>query len=367
MKLLHVYSGNLFGGVESLLLTLARNRALCPEMEPRFALCFEGALSRGLRALGIEPVMLGVAKVSKPWTLWRGRRRLAEELRRERPDAVICHSAWAQALFGAAAREAGVRQLFWLHDAADGRHWLERWAALSPPDAAICNSRFTRETLPELFPRVPASVIYCPVSAPGRFDREELRRSLGIAPSETVVIQASRLEEWKGHRYHLRTLGAIRELPGWVSLIVGGSQRPHEAEYLESLRALARELGIAQRVRFLGQRPDVPSLLAASDIHFQPNSGPEPFGIAFVEALYAGLPVLTTAMGGALEIVTPECGKLVAPGDFAGLEATLRELLSDPGLRARLGAAGPERARALCDPAAQLRRLREFASAPASG
>ena len=56
------------------------------------------------------------------------------------------------------------------------------------------------------------------------------------------------------------------------------------------------------------QRDDVPRLLAAADIFCQPNLGPEPFGIGFVEALSAGLPVITTATGGALEIVDGDCG-----------------------------------------------------------
>jgi glycosyltransferase involved in cell wall biosynthesis len=51
-----------------------------------------------------------------------------------------------------------------------------------------------------------------------------------------------------------------------------------------------RDLRIADRVRFAGQRDDVPRLLAAADLHCQPNSSPEPFGVAFVEALAAGLP-----------------------------------------------------------------------------
>ena len=67
-------------------------------------------------------------------------------------------------------------------------------------------------------------------------------------------------------------------------------------------------------MRWLGQRRDVPELLAAADIYCQPNVGAEPFGIVFVEALYTGLPVVTTALGGALEIIDASCGVLVPPG-----------------------------------------------------
>jgi hypothetical protein len=59
MKVLHVYSGNLFGGVETLLITLAQQRSLCPQMQPHFALCFEGRLVNELRAVGVGVHMLG--------------------------------------------------------------------------------------------------------------------------------------------------------------------------------------------------------------------------------------------------------------------------------------------------------------------
>ncbi len=104
----------------------------------------------------------------------------------------------------------------------------------------------------------------------------------------------------------------------------------------------------------------MPRLLAAADLYCQPNLGPEPFGIAFVEALYAGLPVVSTRLGGAAEIVNEDCGVLVEPGDAAALAAALGRLIDDPSARARLGATGPERARMLCDPALILDRLRDL-------
>ena len=107
----------------------------------------------------------------------------------------------------------------------------------------------------------------------------------------------------------------------------------------------------------MGERADVPDLLAAADIHCQPNSAPEPFGLAFVEALYASLPVVSSDAGGVPEIVTPACGILVPPGDAEALRAALASLIADPERRTVLGAAGPARARALCDPQRQLELL----------
>jgi glycosyltransferase involved in cell wall biosynthesis len=76
--------------------------------------------------------------------------------------------------------------------------------------------------------------------------------------------------------------------------------------------------------------------------------------------MYARLPVIGAALGGAREIVTPATGVLAAPGDAAATADALRVLIGDGALRARLGAAGPARARELCDPAAQMRRLHDL-------
>jgi len=118
---------------------------------------------------------------------------------------------------------------------------------------------------------------------------------------------------------------------------------------------------LTSRVSFLGERSDVPDLLRAADIFCQPNSGPEPFGIVFVEALYAGLPVVTTDMGGPKEIVDASCGFLVAP-EPAAVAAALRRLISEPALRKKLAEAAPARARQLCDPQARIEEIAQAIS-----
>ncbi len=97
-------------------------------------------------------------------------------------------------------------------------------------------------------------------------------------------------------------------------------------------------------------------------MHCQANLKPEPFGIALVEALAAGLPVVTTAIGGAVEIVDDTCGLLVPPGDVASLAAALERLIVDGALRARLAAGAPSRAAALCEPGARVRQLADVLS-----
>ena len=102
----------------------------------------------------------------------------------------------------------------------------------------------------------------------------------------------------------------------------------------------------------------MPAVLAASDVYCQPNLDPESFGLSLVEAMYAGLPVVTTAAGGALEIVDATCADLLQAGDVAGVAEALLRLVDDCARRERMGAAGRQRAGELCDPQ---RRMTEIA------
>jgi glycosyltransferase involved in cell wall biosynthesis len=360
MRVLHIGAGNLYGGVETVLVTLARLRALCPELEPEFALCFKGRAADEIAATNAPLHILGEVRTRRPLSVLRARGRLKALVARRRFDAVICHSPWAQAIFAPAVRSADVPLVFWLHDAPSGNHWLERWASKARPDLAICSSRFNAAALGYVYPRAQAAVVYCPVARPSPrhyHEREAVRAELETPSDATVVIQVSRMEEWKGHRLHLNALARLRDEPQWACWMVGGAQRPHEQRYLDTLRAQAIALGIADRIRFVGQRGDVGRLLAAADIHCQPNTGAEPFGITFIEALYSGLPVVTTAIGGAVEIINDACGILVPPNDPTALASALGRLIEDREERERLGAAGPDRAASLCDPHAQLTRL----------
>jgi glycosyltransferase involved in cell wall biosynthesis len=363
MRVLHIDAGNLYGGVETLLVTLARHRRLCPEMEPEFGVCFEGRLARELAAEGVPVHKLGQVRVRYPFLIWRSRRRLERLIEAYRFDVVVCHMPWTEALFGPVARRLYVPLVFWLHGSSHGRDWVQCWARLTPPDLALCNSHFTARNLPKLYPGTPTETIYCPVAPTPSYEngvRDEVRAEFNTLADVVVIVQVSRLEEWKGHQSLLEALGLLRNLPNWTCWIVGGAQRIHEVRYLERLKLAATQLGIGKRVRFVGQRSDVTRVLAGADIFCQANCRPEPFGIVFIEALYAGLSVVTSAIGGAVEIIDRTCGITVAPDDVRGLATALSSLIDDPVLRKCLGGAGPDRAKALSDPSHQLSRLYEI-------
>jgi glycosyltransferase involved in cell wall biosynthesis len=360
MRVLHVYSGNLYGGIETLLATLARRDGEA-DMAQSFALCFDGRLAGELRAAGADVLLLGEVRASRPQSVRRARRALRELLASKRFDRVICHAAWSQALFGGVVQSVDVPLVFWAHDALGTGHWTEKWARRIAPEAVLCNSAFTKSSVSAFYPGTPAYLVRYPVDVdqPGLTDEERaaVRSECATSGDATVIVQASRMEPWKGHTATLDALSRLGVKDDWCWWIVGGAQRPAEAAYQESLGETARRLGVAERVRFLGDRRDVRRLLAAADIHCQVNLRPEPFGIAYIEALAAGLPVIAADAGGAAEIVDRTCGVLAPVGDVDAVAAALDRLIADRPLRARLAAAAPGRARELCEPRRQIRRL----------
>ena len=91
LRVLHCVAGNLYGGVESALRAVAACRGEAPGMEGEFALCFEGRLGGELECEGAAVHRLGGVRFSRPWTVWRARRRLARVLRQGGADVLVAH------------------------------------------------------------------------------------------------------------------------------------------------------------------------------------------------------------------------------------------------------------------------------------
>jgi glycosyltransferase involved in cell wall biosynthesis len=366
IRVLNIVPGKIFGGVETALITTAQFRALFPEMAFEIGVCFQGRLSRELIALGVPVHFLGEVRVRNPGTVWRARRRLRDLLRHQRYDVVFCHMPWAQAIFGPVARGEDLPLAYGAHGPCNRSHWTERWASLTRPDAAICISRFLSADVSTLYPAIPTEVVYNPIAAVlsySPWERTAVRAQANTSRDAVVIAQACRMEPGKGHRVCIKALASLRDLPGWECWQIGGAQRASEREYFESLREQAARLGIGDRVRFWGQRADVPRLLAAADIYCQPNDTfIEGLGNVFVEAMHAGLPVVTSAIGAAPEVIDETCGCLLAPGDVAAVAAALEKLIRDAGFRARLAAGGRARAETQFAPATQIPRLCEALS-----
>jgi glycosyltransferase involved in cell wall biosynthesis len=372
--IVHVYSGNLFGGIEANLLALATADRTRPDgRSPShvIALSFDGTLAERLRNLDAKPYILGPVRFRYPWTTWQARRRLAALLSGADVDGVVAHGSWAYKLTEPVARRAGVPLAFWNHDPFRGQGPLEGYVVARPPDLVIANSRYTAAALEKALGRQVDAVIH-PVSqhrtvVDPESARSTIRFEFGTPADAVVILLFSRFERLKGHSVLLEALAKLADLTQWRCWLVGGIQKPDEIAYVSQLKSLAESAGISDRVRFVGHRDDIPALLAAADIHCQPNIGPDSFGLTYVEALAAGLPSVGSDLGGVPEILTPDCGRLVPPGDAEALAETLRELVADKELRIDLGAHGPQRARSLCDPLLALEHLESTFEAFRSG
>jgi len=356
---LHVYTGNRFGGIETMLATMARSALFFGQT---YALVSRGRLFDELTEAGADVVEVGPFRARHPWQARAVRERLRAVLAERSIHTVVTHMSIPHAL---TAPVVGKRALvYYAHELHTGRHWSERWARRARrPDLVIAGSACDAETVPLLFPDVrsaDAAVVYyaTDLGAESALDaRADVRRELATPVDHQVIVCTARLTPYKGQDVLIEALGRLRGRDGWTAWLAGGPQTGAETRFDRHLKTRARELGIDQRLRFLGERRDVPRLLRAADLHCQPNVGPEPFGLCFVEALWAGLPVVTSAIGGALEIVTPDLGELVPPSDAALLAAALERCLAD-GERARVvRAEGPSRAKALCSPEAFARRM----------
>jgi glycosyltransferase involved in cell wall biosynthesis len=371
MRVLHLYAGNLFGGIERLLLTWAKHQPQFPEVRHEFGLCFPGLLSERLQELQVPVHTLGPVRFSRPWTVWRARRTLAKLLAQERYEVVVAHAAWPHAVFATTVQEAGKPLVTFAHDVWEGQHWIERWAARTPPTRVVANSYFTAASVPEVFPNRPVDVVYLPAelvdySAVNPTEvRTAVRQELLTPADDLVILCAARWERWKGAAILLEAATRLKPQPAWRIWMLGGAQRPAEQVFFQECQTFARTAGLEAKVQFLGRREDVPRLMLAADLHCQPNTQGEPFGLAFVEALSAGLPLVTSDLGAAREIVTPEVGLLTEPNNPAATAAAIQSLLEDSTRRVAMSQAAVRRAKLLCEPNEQITQLHDRLAAAA--
>ena len=365
MRLLHVTGGDVYGGIERMIATLASTEA--PGVRQCVAASPGNRLWAELARLDVDVTPLPFARASRPLSVMAGRRAFSSLLQACKPDAVIFHGSWTHAMFARTARAHGSTLVFWQHAPVAGRGWLERWASRTRPDLQVANSRFTASA--PAFPALPSRVIYCPVGpaspAPAAL-RHAVRGALGASDDDVVVLTAARFEAWKGHTVLIEAARLLRARPlkFWVA---GGAQRLSERAYAAQLERQVADGRLQASVALLGDRTDVPALMRAADIYCQPNIAPEPFGVAIAEAMHAGLPSVVSRGGGAVELIDERSGCLTDPGNAPAVAAGIARLADDAAVRLRMGRAAAARAAELTDPRSRLADLIHLiAAAPAN-
>jgi glycosyltransferase involved in cell wall biosynthesis len=174
----------------------------------------------------------------------------------------------------------------------------------------------------------------------------DLDRLCGLEPVATSVIRVGLLATmawWKGHKDFIRALALLGHENLVRGYVIGGALYHTEGSQveIEELRQLSRELNAAHRIGFAGfvERPS--SAIRALDIVVHASTRPEPFGRVIVEAMACAKPVITTAVGGAAELISAGNNALdFRMGDCAHLAERICELAGDSQSRNRMGTAG---------------------------
>jgi glycosyltransferase involved in cell wall biosynthesis len=282
---------------------------------------------------------------------------LARIIGRGRYDLVHCHRSKAGFLGRLAARLCGVRGVVYTPHGnvlegyfGPAATWLfARLEGLAAPltDRIVClTQREIEQYLAEGIGRPGQHTailngIDVEAFARGQGDRAEVRREMGVSPDAFLVASVGRLVPVKGHVHLIEALPEVlRRRPDAAVLIVG------DGPLRRDLEGRARSLGVADRVRLPGHRGDVARVLGAADLFALPSLN-EGLGLALVEAMAMGLATVASRVGGVPEVVLDgETGLLTPPGDAGALAGAILRLMGDAEARARMGAAGRERARA---------------------
>lgn len=277
--------------------------------------------------------------------------RLAAIARAERAAVLFANGGKEHLYAGVAARLVRRPAVWCSHNAWDPADRLNRLLECVPVAAVVANSRYTRSILPA---RLQSRCQVVDFGVEIRDDRGDLtaaaaRLREGIGHPAHVISSIGVLAPVKGQRYLIEAAPAVlKRMPDARFLIIGGPTTPpyeRNVAYAHELAALVRQLGIEDRVLLLGDRRDVPAILAASDVVVQPRVDAETFGFAIAEAMAAGRPVIASRLGAQQELIADgETGLLVPPADSAALAEAVIKLLEAPEPRTRMGQAARHRA-----------------------
>jgi glycosyltransferase involved in cell wall biosynthesis len=345
MRIFHIIDEFRLGGAQTHLVTILREMIRREEGEHRVISLFEGdGIDASLNAVGVEAETLACRADFGRKRVLAVMGQIRSAIRDFRPDVVEAHLTWSRLLALPAAALEGVPRRIgfeqgdvylssWKFRAANFllqsfaqrvvccsealAAWAKRTHGLSPSrvmvlhncvDPALFRPKWDLE-VPSPWP-VGVGTVFCAVG------------TLGYGVNKRVDVA-------------IRAVAEARRCGADVGLVVCG-----DGDQRLDLERLAHEAGVADTVRFLGMRSDVPDVMASCDAfcHAAPF---EPFGIVCVEAMAVGLPVVVPDSGGIREAVEEgETGLLYEPLNHEALAEKMMRLHEDQGLRERLGISG---------------------------
>lgn len=345
MRILHVITSINRGGAENHLVELVRGQRAGGHEVAVAYLKGDGYWHGLLESLGCRVQALGLRYYGDLRPLFA----LRWLIKAFAPEVLHAHMPPAE-LYTALARQGLARQPMVISKHNDepfyrgpGERWLTEWVARQASSVVAISgavNRYFAGGYKAVAPKLRTIHYGIEARAFAEVDPQAvaaLRAEWGVGPDEVLIGTVARLAPQKA--LHVMIEGFSRYGGAGARLVIVG-RGPLEA----SLRALAAELGLGDRLVFAGYREDVPTCMHAFDV-FALSSLYEGFGLVLIEAMAAAKPVIATAVSAIPEIVVPgETGLLVPSGDAAAIARAIAELADAP-TRERLGQNGQRRVR----------------------
>ncbi len=169
----------------------------------------------------------------------------------------------------------------------------------------LCNSHATRDAFIVAGGRAELAVVVYNGFKPEQYQNYSsaadcIRQTLNLSDQQFIIGHFSRLSPWKGQHV---LIDALQHCPSHVVAVLVGDALFGEEEYVAQLHQQVADLGLGDRVHFLGFRSDIPELMSACDLVVHASIAPEPFGRVIVEAMLCGTPIVAAEAGGAIELV----------------------------------------------------------------
>lgn len=346
MHVCHVMSADLWAGAEVQVATVAAYLVEQPDVRMTAVLFNDGPLAERLRRLGVAVTVIDEHRHHPAAMLVK----LAQALRRDRPDIVHTHRYKDTLLGAVAARLAGVPRVFrTVHGSSEA---LSGWSAIKLGAYESLDRAVMRRLVDRVIAVSEQVALHVGRTVKGPAvvalrnglvvrevraarGRDEVRRELGIAPAVPCIGAVGRVAPVKGHRYLLQAAPAILERHPHARFLVVG-----DGPLLDELQRTAASLDIAQACLFVGARRDVYDLVSAMDVFVLPSRD-EGIPMALLEAMALAVPTVATAVGGVPEVVSHRrTGLLVPPRDDRALAAACLELLADRDFARSLAVCG---------------------------
>lgn len=344
------------GGAEQQLVELARHaQGRTLDAQAIYVLSRKDRLAPSLVEAGVPTRSLGVSRLSDLRWLWR----LRPAIRDADVDIVHSHSPLVAVAARLVVRTIRSRPavISTEHNVWQARRWPTRIAnalTFGLDDLHIAVSQRVRDSFPRPLRRSAVVIdhgVDTAAIAPMSERRGATRSALGLRDDQIVLCTIANFRWQKGYPELLGGIRSVIDTGRDVRLLIIG-QGPLESEVV----SLCEELDLLGHVTLLGHRFDAVEILAASDV-FVLASRHEGYPIVVLEALAAGVPIVSTDVGAVPSVVTEgREGRIVPVGDSAALAQAVIELVDDPELRMRMSACARERSRAF-DITASVARL----------